>query len=94
MELVTAIGSFHLSAHIPECFVFFSLHFILGVGQLDGKIVETLWAAFNKISSSPRVMMAAHQREVYNDHMWDYNWKKLVGMCKFHSKLGMQIANV
>jgi hypothetical protein len=60
MELVTAVGSFHLSAHIPECFVLFSLHFILGVGQLDGEIVETLWAAFNKISSSARAMTAVH----------------------------------
>ena len=42
MELLTAIGSFHLSAHIAECFVLFSLHFILGVRQLDGEIVETL----------------------------------------------------
>ena len=60
MELLTAVGSFHLSARIPECFVLFSLHFILGVGQLDGEILETLWAAFNKISSSARAMTAAH----------------------------------
>ena len=85
MELLTAVGSFNLSAHILECCVLFSLHFILGVGQLDGEILETLWAAFNKISASARAMTAAHQREVYNDHMWDSNWKKLVGMCKFRS---------
>ena len=81
MSIITAVGSFHLSAHIPDCFVLYSLHFILGSGQLDGEIVETLWAEFNKISSSARAMSGAHQREVYDDHMRDSNWKKLVGIC-------------
>ena len=84
MKLVTAVGSFHLGAHIPECFVLFSLHFVLGAGQLDGEILETLWSAFNKISPSARVMSAAHRREVYDDHMRDSNWKKLVGICEYH----------
>jgi len=34
MSIITAVGSFHLSAHIPECFVKFSLHFMLGSGKL------------------------------------------------------------
>jgi hypothetical protein len=93
MELVTAVGSFHLSAHIPECFVLFSLHFILGAGQIDGEILETLWSAFNKISPSARAMSAAHRREVYDDHMCDSNWKKLVGICKCCSSYGMQTAD-
>jgi hypothetical protein len=93
MELVTAVGSFHLSAHIPECFVLFSLHFILGTGQIDGEILETLWLAFNKISPSARAMSAAHRREVYDDHMRDSNWKKLVGICKCCSSYGIQTAD-
>jgi hypothetical protein len=84
MKIITAVGSFHLSAHIPECFVLYSLHFVLGSGQLDGEILETLWADFNKISSSARAMSAAHRREVYDDHMRDSNWKKLVGICRQH----------
>jgi hypothetical protein len=80
MKLIVAVGSFHLGAHIPECFVLFSLHFVLGAGQLDGEILETLWAAFNKISPSARSMSKAHRREVYDDHMRDSNFKKLVGM--------------
>jgi hypothetical protein len=78
MEILVAVGSFHLGAHIPECFVRYSLHFIRGVGQLDGEILETLWAAFNKISAGTRAMTAAHRREVYDDHMRDSNWKKMV----------------
>ena len=84
MKLVAAVGSFHLGAHIPECFALFSLHFVLGAGQLDGEIVETLWSTFNKISPSARAMSAAHRREVYDDHMRDSNWKKLVGICEYH----------
>jgi hypothetical protein len=87
MKLIVAVGSFHLGAHIPECFVLFSLHFVLGVGQLDGEILETLWAAFNKISPSARSMSKAHRREVYDDHMRDSNFLKMVGMgaciCQF-----------
>ena len=58
-----------------------SLYFVLGAGQLDGEILETLWAEFNKISSSAGAMSGSHRREVYDDHMWDSNWKKLVGIC-------------
>jgi len=82
ISIISAVGSFHLSAHIPECFVKFSLHFVLGSGQIDGEILETLWAGFNPISSSARAMSAAHRREVYDDHMRDSNWKKHVGICE------------
>ncbi|KAG1730928.1 hypothetical protein EDD22DRAFT_788602, partial [Suillus occidentalis] len=41
---------FHLSAHKLPCFVRFSLNFVNGAGQVDGEILETLWAPFNKIS--------------------------------------------
>ena len=81
MSIATVVGLFYLSAHVSECFVCYSLHFVLGAGQLDGEILETLWAEFNKVSSSAREMSGSHQREVYNDHMQDFNWKKLVGLC-------------
>jgi hypothetical protein len=81
MSIVTAVGSFHLSAHVSECFVRYSLHFFLGSGQLDGEILKTLWAEFNKISLSVRAMSGSHWWEVYDDHMRDSNWKKLVSIC-------------
>ena len=81
MSIVTAVGSFHLSAHVSECFVCYSLHFVLGAGQLDGEILETLWVEFNKILSSARAMSGSRQQEVYDDHMQDSNWKKLVSIC-------------
>ena len=80
LEIVPAIGKFHLSAHMLECFPRFSLMFIQGVGHIDGEILETLWAPFNKILTTARSMSLAHRQEVYDDHMRDSNWKKLVGI--------------
>ena len=81
-DLIPAVGKFHLAAHVPSCFAKFSLNFVQGAGQLDGEILETLWSEFNKVSTSARSMSKAHRSEVYNDHMRDSNWKKLVDMGK------------
>ncbi|KAI6040087.1 hypothetical protein EDC04DRAFT_2602734 [Pisolithus marmoratus] len=80
LEIVPAVGKFHLAAHKLSCFPRYSLNFIKGAGHLDGEILETLWAPFNKISPTARSMTQAHRQEVYDDHMRDSNWKKLVGM--------------
>ncbi|KAN0105201.1 hypothetical protein V8E52_011274 [Russula decolorans] len=56
--------------------------FLKGAGHIDGEILETLWASFNKISPSARSMTLAHRQELYDDHMRDSNWKKLVGIVK------------
>ena len=80
MKLLVAVGKFHLSAHVAECFVKYSLNFIYGSGQLDGEILETLWAPFNSISPSGRTMSMASRRQLYDDHMRDSNWMKLVGI--------------
>ncbi|KAI6011750.1 hypothetical protein BKA83DRAFT_96051 [Pisolithus microcarpus] len=80
LEIVPAVGKLHLAAHKLSCFPRYSLNFIKGAGHLDGEILETLWAPFNKISPTARSMTQAHGQEVYDDHMRDSNWKKLVGM--------------
>ena len=82
MDIVPAIGKFHLSAHKAYCFPRFSLMFIKGAGHIDGEILETLWASFNKISPTARSMTLAHRQELYDNHMRDSNWKKLVGIGK------------
>jgi hypothetical protein len=81
-RILPAVGKFHLSAHKPLCFPRFSLNFIKGAGHIDGEILETLWAPFNKISPTARSMTLAHRKEVLDDHMRDSNWKKLVGIGK------------
>jgi hypothetical protein len=78
MELLAAVGKFHLNAHIPECFARFTLNFMHGSGELDGEILETLWPGFNKLAGPARTMTKFHRREVYDDFMRDSNFKKLV----------------
>ncbi|KAG1764500.1 hypothetical protein EV702DRAFT_1051329 [Suillus placidus] len=82
IKILPAIGKFHLSAHKLLCFPRFSLNFITGAGHINGEILETLWAPFNKISPTARSMTLAHRKEVLDDHMRDSNWKKLVGIVK------------
>jgi hypothetical protein len=79
-EFLVGIGKFHLGGHILECFPKFSLNFILGAGQLDGEILETLWAPIDKVAPITRTMTKAHRREVLDDNMLDSNWKKWVGI--------------
>ncbi|KAF8430932.1 hypothetical protein L210DRAFT_961004 [Boletus edulis BED1] len=67
IEITLTIGKFHLSAHKPYW-----------AGHLDREILETIWTPFNKISPSARSMTLAHRQELYDDHMRDSNWKKLV----------------
>jgi hypothetical protein len=68
-EVLTAVGKFHLSAHRLPCFARFSLNFVEGAGQVDGEILETLWAPFNKISPTARSMSQHHRQEILDDHM-------------------------
>ncbi|KAI6094266.1 hypothetical protein EV401DRAFT_1896361 [Pisolithus croceorrhizus] len=65
LEIVPAVGKFHLAAHKLSCFLRESLNFIEGAGHLDGEILETLWAPFNKISPTARSMTQAHRQEAY-----------------------------
>jgi Kyakuja-Dileera-Zisupton transposase len=80
MTLLVGVGKFHLSAHVRECFVKYSLNFIHGAGQLDGEILETLWTPFNSMSKSARTMTLASRQQLYDDHMRDSNWRKIVGI--------------
>ncbi|KIK75025.1 hypothetical protein PAXRUDRAFT_174068, partial [Paxillus rubicundulus Ve08.2h10] len=80
MDIVAAIGKFHLSAHKLECYHRFSLNFMEGAGQMDWEILETLWAPLNKIPPSARAMSAAHRQELYDDHILHSNWKKMTAI--------------
>jgi hypothetical protein len=84
-DLTLAVGKFHLGAHERACFWKYSLNFIVGAGQIDGEIMETLWATFNKFGRMTRCMTNSHRLEILNDHMHDVNHKKMVCMGKDHS---------
>src|SRR5260370_42575663 len=80
VEILRAIRLFHVHGHMDSCYSRFAPTFIKGAGQVDGEVLETLWAILNLIQPSARRMSTAHRRETLDDHMNDSNWKKLVGM--------------
>jgi hypothetical protein len=82
LEVITAVGKFHLGAHIQKCFARFSLNFVQGVGQLDGEVLESLWSSLNKAASHTRGMSQPHRQEILDSYMQDSNWKKMSRACK------------
>jgi hypothetical protein len=88
LELRTGIGLFHIHGHQDSCLPRYSPSFIPGAKQVDGEIIETLWAPLNNISRSIRGMSLAHRQEVLDAHMNHSNWKKLVRIGMYY--LGLQ----
>ena len=78
LHITPAVGKWHLAAHIKECFHKFSLNFVEGAGEVDGEILETLWAVLDDVAGITQNMLEAHRQEVLNDYMNDSNWKKMV----------------
>src|SRR5258705_12357211 len=69
IEIVGAVGKFHLAAHIPECFHKFTLNFIEGAGEVDGKILETLWSDMDGVAGFAQAMSGCHHQEGVVDNM-------------------------
>ena len=78
LELHTGTGLFHIHGHQDSCLPWLSPGYIPGVKQVDGEIIETLWAPFNIISWSIWGMSLAHCQEVLDAHMNHSNWKKMI----------------
>jgi hypothetical protein len=84
LELRMGIGLFHIHGHQDSCLPRFSPSFIPGARQIDGEIIETLWAPLNNISRSIRGMSLVHRQEVLDAHINHSNWKKLVRIGVYH----------
>ena len=80
VELVPAIGAWHIHGHRQQCLARYGANFILGAGCVDGEIMETLWALLNIISPSAHGMSAAHRQELLDYQMNDSNFLKMVRM--------------
>ena len=78
IEIIGAVGKFHLAVHIPECFYKFTLNFIEGASEVDGEILETLWSNMDEVSGLTQAMSVAHHQEVIDDNMNDSNWRKII----------------
>ena len=85
LKLRTGIGLFHIHGHQDSCLPRFSPSYIRGAKQVDGEIIETLWAPLNNISRSLRGMSLMHRQEVLDAHLNHSNWKKLVRIGLFHA---------
>lgn len=86
MKVGGGVGLWHLNGHDPKCYPRFSPHFMLGIGNIEGEMMETLWAPLNKTSGSTRHMTPAHRHEVLDKQMNDSNWTKLVGIVPLLSR--------
>ena len=80
LELRLGIGLFHIHGHKDSCLARYLPSFIEGGRQIDGEMIETLWALLNEIFRSTRGMSTLHRREVIDDHMNNSNWKKLIDL--------------
>jgi hypothetical protein len=91
LQLRTGIGLFHIHGHQDSCLPCFSPSYIPGAKQVDGEIIETLWAPLNDISWSIHGMSRVHRQEVLDAHMNHSNWKKMVhsGMCHLYLKYAL-----
>ena len=76
VKLFGVIGKFHLADYVDSCFSKWMLNFMKGAGQIDGEIIEALWAGLNKVSGAARSMSKVHRQETLDDYMRDANWKK------------------
>ena len=95
LKLRLGIGLFHIHGHQDTCLARYSPSFIKGGRQIDGKMIETLWAPLNEISRSTRGMSTSHCREVIDDHMNDSIGRSLliwVGSLLQISHLSSQIS--
>lgn len=96
IRMIPGIGLFHVHGHQPGCLVRYAPSFIKGAGQVDGEIIETLWARLNGTAQSTRTASLAHRAEVLDDHMNDSNWKKLVSIvsrvCQKYGKAVVELA--
>jgi hypothetical protein len=78
MDITGTVGKWHLTAHIPECFSKITLNFVEGAGQVEGKILETLWSGLDEVSGLAQSMSITHHQEVIDAYMNDSNWCKIV----------------
>lgn len=78
IQIYKGIGLFHVHGHQDSCYPRYAPNFIPGAGQVEGEIIETLWAPLIQIAGSTRAMSKAHRQETLDDHMADSNFKKMI----------------
>lgn len=85
LELLRAIGQWHIHGHKKQCSCRFGFPFMRGAGLSDGEIVETLWSFLNEFASTARAMTRWHRIEYLNDALNSWNRRKLLNARRWHS---------
>jgi Kyakuja-Dileera-Zisupton transposase len=78
------VPKFHLPAHIESCHRSFSFNYSRFVGRTDGEAPERGWADLNGLAYSTREMGPGSRQDTIEDHLGDWNWKKITTMGKIH----------
>jgi hypothetical protein len=60
MTIIPGIGLWHVHSHQDSCYVQYASNFIEGIGQINGEIMETLWACLNLIFPAAWGMSSLH----------------------------------
>jgi hypothetical protein len=76
------VPKFHLPAHIESCHRSFSFNYACFVGRTDGEAPERGWADLNGLAHSTREMGPGSRQDTIEDHLGDWNWKKITSMGK------------
>jgi len=76
------VPKFHLPAHIEKCQQSFSFNYARFVGRTDGEAPERGWSDLNGLSYSTREMGPGARQDTIEDHLGDWNWKKIIAMGK------------
>ncbi|KAG1859456.1 hypothetical protein C8R48DRAFT_748603 [Suillus tomentosus] len=78
LDIIPGIGLWHVHGHQDSCYVRYASNFIEGAAQIDGEIMETLWALLNIISPAACGMGTPHRKECLDYQMNDCNFMKMI----------------
>ncbi|KAG1723332.1 hypothetical protein EDB19DRAFT_1834637 [Suillus lakei] len=78
LTIIPGIGLWHVHRHQDSCYVRYASNFIEGIGQIDGEIMETLWACLNLISPAAQGMSSLHRKECLDYQMNNSNFCKMI----------------
>lgn len=67
----------HLRDHKENCEYIYGTYYLEGGGHFHGETAESIWAEFNQLGGRTRQMNSGHRHDVLNEHIADWNWRKL-----------------
>jgi len=83
LDIIHAIGTFHVHSHKEECYPRYGTMFIPGAAITSMEILEVRWSSYNPAAPSLCYMSLAHRSEMLDLLMGDTNWKTIVSMGRF-----------